>query len=412
MWILFIKYFFMSEIKIDLKKLIKGNIIDEKIAKNIEIWYQKELKENRGGRFMMIFMTIGAIAIGLGLILLIASNWSNFTSFVKTVFIITITLLFYGVWYYFAYKKEWFKKIGHSLIFLWSISYGVAIFLLGQIYNVGGNYSSALLLWMIWIIPLAFYTRYISIFSLSLVLLYAFIFSYVWENYTFSGFVITLLFIVISFFNLVLVRYYEQFDYKQFWLVSSTFWIIWLLWWIFAFTFKDFWIYGLQWDININILVILLLFLVLWILWVSISSIQKKKIELDLDFPFFIWSIIILALIFYTYYHTTIQYNTLAFEQNQIFLNFWGYFYVVGMNLVYLAIVWVFVFLWIKKEKAGYINLSMIFFAIYLIGRYFAFLENSKMEWAIVFITWGVVCLGVGWLSESIRRRVLKNINQ
>jgi hypothetical protein len=268
------------------------------------------------------------------------------------------------------------------------------------------------LLWMIWIIPLAFYTRYISIFSLSLVLLYAFIFSYVWENYTFSGFVITLLFIVISFFNLVLVRYYEQFDYKQFWLVSSTFWIIWLLWWIFAFTFKDFWIYGLQWDININILVILLLFLVLWILWVSISSIQKKKIELDLDFPFFIWSIIILALIFYTYYHTTIQYNTLAFEQNQIFLNFWGYFYVVGMNLVYLAIVWVFVFLWIKKEKAGYINLSMIFFAIYLIGRYFAFLENSKMEWAIVFITWGVVCLGVGWLSESIRRRVLKNINQ
>jgi uncharacterized membrane protein len=87
----------MSEIKIDLKKLIKGNIIDEKIAKNIEIWYQKELKENRGGRFMMIFMTIGAIAIGLGLILLIASNWSNFTSFVKTVFIITITLLFYGV---------------------------------------------------------------------------------------------------------------------------------------------------------------------------------------------------------------------------------------------------------------------------------------------------------------------------
>lgn len=402
----------MSEVKIDLEKLIKDNIIDQKTAKNIETWHQKELKENRGGRFMTIFMTIGAIAIGLGLILLIASNWSNFSNLVKTIFIITITLLFYGVWYYFAYKKEWFKKTGHSLIFLWSISYGVAIFLLGQIYNIGWNYSSALLLWMIWILPLAFYTRYISIFSLSIILLYAFIFSYIWENYTFSWFIVALLFVVISFFNLVLVRYYKQFDYKQFWLVSSSFWIIWLLGWIFAFTFKAFWQYGVYWEINRNILIILLVFLVLWILWVSISSIQKKKIELDLDLPFFMGSIVILGLIFFAYYNTTLQYNNLAFEQNQIFLSFWGYFYVVGMNLVYLTIVWVFIFLWIKKEKAGYVNLSMIFFAIYLIGRYFAFLENSKMDWAIVFITWGVVCLGVGWLSESIRRRVLQNINK
>jgi len=87
----------MSEVKIDLEKLIKDNIIDQKTAKNIETWHQKELKENRGGRFMTIFMTIGAIAIGLGLILLIASNWSNFSNLVKTIFIITITLLFYGV---------------------------------------------------------------------------------------------------------------------------------------------------------------------------------------------------------------------------------------------------------------------------------------------------------------------------
>lgn len=404
----------MSEIKIDLKKLIKDNIIDEKIAQNIEAWYQKDSRENRGGRFMMIFMTIGAIAIGLGLILLIASNWSNFTSLVKTIFIIAITLLFYGVWYYFAYKKEWFKKTGHSLIFLWSISYGVAIFLLGQIYNVGGNYSSALLLWMIWVIPLAFYTRYTSIFSLGLVLVYAFIFSYIWENYTLSWFLIALLFVVISFFNLSLVRYYEKFDYKQFWLIGSALGIVWLLWGLFAFTFKSFWMYGTYWEFNINILIITLILLVLWVFWVGISNIQNKKIELDRDLPFYLGSIIVLALIFFAYFNTSLtrqQYNGLE-PQWMIFVDFWWYFYVVGMNLVYLAIVWVFVFLWIKKEKAGYINLSMIFFAIYLIGRYFAFLENSKMEWAIVFITWGVVCLGVGWLSESIRRRVLKNINQ
>jgi uncharacterized membrane protein len=85
----------MSEIKIDLEKLIKDNIIDEKTAKNIETWHQKELKENRGGRFMMIFMTIGAIAIGLGLILLIASNWDKFSHLIKTIFIISVTLLFY-----------------------------------------------------------------------------------------------------------------------------------------------------------------------------------------------------------------------------------------------------------------------------------------------------------------------------
>jgi hypothetical protein len=50
-------------------------------------------------------------------------------------------------------------------------------------------------------------------------------------------------------------------------------------------------------------------------------------------------SIVILGLIFFAYYNTTLQYNNLAFEQNQIFLSFWGYFYVVGMNLVYLTIV-------------------------------------------------------------------------
>jgi uncharacterized membrane protein len=92
---------------------------------------------------------------------------------------------------------------------LGSLLYGASILLLGQIYNLGGTFASALLIWSIPVLLLAYATRFIALFFLSIGLIYTYIIAELGGSFVFSGFIIANIFIAIGYLSLVLLRYHR-----------------------------------------------------------------------------------------------------------------------------------------------------------------------------------------------------------
>jgi uncharacterized membrane protein len=123
----------------------------------------------RLGRTISILAILGAILIGIGIILLIASNRQEFdiSRGAKVALIMGSTVFLYLVGYVLKYELA-FPRVGGAIIFLAAVFYGAAVFLIGQVYNVQANDPRLLLYWFVGVIPLAYITRSAPILALSL----------------------------------------------------------------------------------------------------------------------------------------------------------------------------------------------------------------------------------------------------
>ncbi len=119
----------------------------------------------KGGlNFIRVVLTIGALLVGLGILSFIASNWNGISHFVKLLIIFGV---FGGVNLVGYMLSENNPKTGRSLIYLGTLVYGAGIFLIGQMYNFGGDFPTAFLLWSLGVLPMAFLLKdeYLMLFA-------------------------------------------------------------------------------------------------------------------------------------------------------------------------------------------------------------------------------------------------------
>ena len=124
-----------------------------------------EIYEIKGGlNFIRVVVTIGAILVGLGILSFIASNWDGISHLVKLLIIFGV---FGGVNITGYILSENYPKTGRSLIYLGTLVYGAGIFLIGQMYNFGGEFPTAFLLWSLGVVPMAFQLKdkYLMLFA-------------------------------------------------------------------------------------------------------------------------------------------------------------------------------------------------------------------------------------------------------
>lgn len=100
--------------------------------------------------FVTILLIIGSLLLGLGILSFIASNWKIISKPYKFSIIMVIFLIC-NLIYYKLY--EIYPKTSISSIYISLITFGSGIFLIGQMFNYGGNFSTAFLLWSIGIFP-------------------------------------------------------------------------------------------------------------------------------------------------------------------------------------------------------------------------------------------------------------------
>jgi uncharacterized membrane protein len=142
----------------DLEELQDAGLISEESAQQIKLYYKN--KDGRGNnRLFAIFGTLGAILVGMGIILIIAHNWGQLSKPLKTLFAFVPLILGQFAAAYALWKEEnsiaW-REGSAAFIFF---GLGAAISLISQIYNISGNLASFILTWMLLALPMVYVLR-------------------------------------------------------------------------------------------------------------------------------------------------------------------------------------------------------------------------------------------------------------
>ncbi len=108
-----------SKIKRDLQELLTAGVISEETSQKISKYYlsRKEVSPNR---LFMIFGVLGSLLVGLGIILILAHNWDEFSRSTKTIWaFIPLVIGQLGVGYTLLKKKgrAWKESTATFLFF-------------------------------------------------------------------------------------------------------------------------------------------------------------------------------------------------------------------------------------------------------------------------------------------------------
>lgn len=123
------------------------------------------------GKLITTISILGALLIGIGIILFVASNWLQIPRWGKLSMIFVSMFLSYGLGYCIRYEKGDYPRVGAAAIFLGSMIFGAGIFLIAQIYHITVHYPNGVLLWSVGIFPLAYLLRFKTILSLAIMAL-------------------------------------------------------------------------------------------------------------------------------------------------------------------------------------------------------------------------------------------------
>jgi uncharacterized membrane protein len=144
----------MSTLKNDIDTLVQAKVISSEVASKINTYYQSE-QDQKPNTLMMVFGVLGSLLVGMGIILIVAHNWDDFTKPVKTIFAflpMIIGQLLVGFSLFRNKSATWKEGSGVFLFF----TVGACLALISQIYNIPGNLSNYLLTWIILCAPLIY----------------------------------------------------------------------------------------------------------------------------------------------------------------------------------------------------------------------------------------------------------------
>jgi len=144
----------MSLLK-ELDQLLSDQVISQETAKKIRDYYS--LKEsNNHSRLFVVFGVLGAILVGLGIILIIGHNWDDLSRLSKTIISFVPLVTGHLIGLYVLLKKPestaWREGVGGFLFF----AVGASIALISQVYNLSGSLSSFMLTWMLISLPMVY----------------------------------------------------------------------------------------------------------------------------------------------------------------------------------------------------------------------------------------------------------------
>lgn len=139
----------------DLNELQEKGIISAEIGNDIQAYYKSKSKKNPNIVFIL-FSIIGAVLIGLGVILLVAHNWDNMPQWLQTFIAFSIVIIGQVLSIYGFVKKTVWREA--AIAFL-AIAIGACIGLIGQIYNVLGDENQFYFTWTMLILPMVFLLR-------------------------------------------------------------------------------------------------------------------------------------------------------------------------------------------------------------------------------------------------------------
>lgn len=139
----------------NLLELVNANVISKEEADNIRIYYQQK-KEGSSNKLLIVFGILGAILVGLGIILVLAHNWDELPRGIKVVLAFVPLIIGQVVCGYTLLKKPESIALRESSTAFLILAIGSSISLVSQIYNIPGSINTFLLTWLLLALPLVY----------------------------------------------------------------------------------------------------------------------------------------------------------------------------------------------------------------------------------------------------------------
>lgn len=141
-----------------LPELIEAQVISPEIANRITDYYRQKKKQGQNTLFV-IFGVLGALLVGLGIILLIAHNWDHLSATVKLVFSFIPLVIGQALCVFALLKKPGNRIWSESSATFLFCSVGASISLVSQIYHISGDLGLFILMWMCLCLPVIYLMR-------------------------------------------------------------------------------------------------------------------------------------------------------------------------------------------------------------------------------------------------------------
>lgn len=187
----------MLTLKIDIQELLEAKVISPEIAKSMQDYYHQK-ESSSPNKLVLVFGILGALLVGLGIVLIIAHNWDDLSRGIKTFLAFIPLILGQVALGYSIFRKNESKtwKEASSCFLVFAI--GACISLISQVYNIEGDLGSFLLTWSLLALPIVYIARS-NIASLLYIILitYFLLESNYWTNKRQFNFVYWLLFLAI-----------------------------------------------------------------------------------------------------------------------------------------------------------------------------------------------------------------------
>ncbi len=145
----------MAKFTDELNELVANGVISPEIADNIRGYYNKPEKAEAGKSSLLVitFGIIGALLVGMGVVLIIAHNWDDLSTSSKLIIGLSPLFVSQALAGYIVVRsissQAWREAVGVLIIF--SVATSIAI--LGQVYNIHSSFSNFLLAWAALTLP-------------------------------------------------------------------------------------------------------------------------------------------------------------------------------------------------------------------------------------------------------------------
>ena len=139
----------------DLSELMDAGIISNEASDKIRAYYQNKWQASPS-RFMLVFGILGSLLTGLGIILIIAHNWDDFSKPLKLFFALLPLLLGQFICGFTLLQKAGNRVWRESASVFLFFAIGSSISIVSQVYNLEGTLSGFLLTWMALSIPVVY----------------------------------------------------------------------------------------------------------------------------------------------------------------------------------------------------------------------------------------------------------------
>ena len=140
----------------ELPELITKGVLTQEVAGKLRQYYGEIKGTSRASIILIISGTIGALLIGLGIILLLAHNWEQFSRFTRTILSFAPLVIGQGLVLWVLLKKPQSGAFKEASATFLSLMIGASIALISQTYNIPGDTGTFILTWMLLIVPIVY----------------------------------------------------------------------------------------------------------------------------------------------------------------------------------------------------------------------------------------------------------------